>query len=208
MSTNKEQERGSSGSIENIPLFPLGIMVLPGETRFLHIFEQRYKNLFEDIEANDNKFGIPFVIRGRMEGIGSIVKFEKTLAKYPNGEVDIAIKGIDLITIKSYNSEHMERLYPYGSIEFMNKNTIKPTKSLIETFDNYNDKVLKLDLTKYPKINFYLIANSVGLSDLEKYDMLIRENDVSINRTLVNHIKLRTILASQQNSIQEYYCLN
>jgi hypothetical protein len=35
---------------ENIPLFPLGIIVLPGETRFLHIFETRYKNLFNDLE--------------------------------------------------------------------------------------------------------------------------------------------------------------
>jgi hypothetical protein len=206
--TNKKLSDKQHENIDNIPLFPLGIVVLPGETRFLHIFEQRYKNLFEDIEALDNRFGIPFVSKGRMDGIGSLVKFEKTLAKYPNGEVDIAVKGIDLLTIKSYNTEHPERFYPYGDIETLDKNTIIASSSLLNAFDKYNEKVLKLDLTKYPQMNFYVIANSVGLSDLEKYDLLIRETDEAINRTLINHLRLRTILASQQNSLQEYYCLN
>lgn len=195
-------------NMENLPLFPLGIVVLPGETRFLHIFEQRYKNLFEDIEKNGNIFGIPYLLKGRMEGIGSLVKFEKTLAKYPNGEVDISIKGIDLISIKSFNAEHNMRLYPYGDIETLDKNTINASKSLLDAFENYNRKVLKLDLNKFPKMNFYVIANSIGLNDLEKYDLLIREGDTAINRTLINHIKLKTILASQYNALQEFYCLN
>jgi hypothetical protein len=68
--------------------------------------------------------------------------------------------------------------------------------------------VLKLDLTQYPALNFYVIANSIGLTNTEKYDMLIRSGDDAINRTLINHLRLRGILASQQNSLQEYYCLN
>jgi hypothetical protein len=194
--------------IEKLPLFPLGIVVLPGETRFLHIFEQRYRNLFDDIGDSDCRFGIPFVSKGRMEGIGSLVKFEKILAKYPNGEVDIAIKGIDLINVRNYFTEHPERYYPYGNIETLDKNTITASGSLLTTFEKYNNEVLKLDLTKFPKMSFYVIANSVGLSDLEKYDLLNREGDEAINRTLINHIRLRTILASQQNSLKEYYCLN
>lgn len=195
-------------NIENIPLFPLGIIVLPGETRFLHIFEQRYKNLFEDITKAGNTFAIPYILKGRMEGIGSLVRFEKTLAKYPNGEVDIAIKGIDLVSVKSYNAEHNERLYPFGNIETLDKNCINASQSLVEAFEKYNQKVLKLDLAQFPKMNFYVIANSIGLSDLEKYDLLIREGDSAINKTLINHIRLKTILASQQNSMQEFYCLN
>ena len=200
---NKQHE-----TIDNIPFFPLGIVVLPGETRFLHIFEQRYKNLFDDIADSDCRFAIPFVSKGRMEGIASLVKFEKTLAKYPNGEVDIAVKGIDLVTVNRYYLEHPERMYPYGDIERLNKNTVTATSGLLAVFDKYNDQVLKLDLTQYPALNFYVIANSIGLTDTEKYDMLIRHGDDAINRTLINHLRLRAILASQQNSLQEYYCLN
>ncbi len=65
---------------ENIPLFPLGIVVLPGETRFLHIFEQRYKNLFEDIDKADGCFGIPF-IRKRMKNTGRPISWRTLLIK-------------------------------------------------------------------------------------------------------------------------------
>ncbi len=193
---------------ENIPLFPLGIVVLPGETRFLHIFEQRYKNLFEDIENSGGSFGIPFIRSGSIDGTGSFVKIEKVLARYSNGELDIAVKGIDIFNTVEYNDEHPKRLYPYGSLELLRRDEIKPSNSLITAFNKYNKLVLKLDLEKLPKPGFYLIANSIGLSDLEKYDLVIRGSVEALNKTMTNHVNLRTLLALQQSSIQDYYCLN
>lgn len=193
---------------KNIPLFPLGIVVLPGETRFLHIFEQRYKNLFEDIENAGGCFGIPFIRSGSIDGTGSFVKIEKVLARYSNGELDIAVKGIDIFNTLEYNDEHPERLYPYGNLELLKRDDIKPSNSLIAAFNKYNKLVLKLDLEKLPKPGFYLIANSIGLSDLEKYDLVIRGSVEALNKTMTNHVNLRTLLALQQSSIQEYYCLN
>ncbi len=201
---NKEEHISTS----NIPMFPLGIVVLPGETRFLHIFEQRYKNLFEDLEKFNNKFGIPFVATGKLPGTGSYVKLEKVLAKYPNGEADIAVKGIDIFSIVNYFDEHPERMYPYADIELQKKNSIGATASLIAAFEKYNERVLKLDLEKFPGMSFYVIANSIGLSDLEKYDLLVRGSEEALNKTLTNHLNLRSLLALQQNSLQEYYCLN
>ncbi len=193
---------------ENIPLFPLGIVVLPGETRFLHIFEERYKNLFADIESGGGLFGIPFIRSGSIDGTGSYVKIEKVLARYPNGELDISVKGIDIFNTLEYNDEHPERLYPYGNLELLQRDSIEPSRSLVEAFNKYNKLVLKLDLETLSKPGFYLIANSVGLSDLEKYDLVIRGSEQALNKTMTNHVNLRTLLALQQNSLQEYYCLN
>ncbi|HAX48168.1 MAG TPA: hypothetical protein DCX92_04215 [Bacteroidetes bacterium] len=193
---------------ENIPLFPLGIVVLPGETRFLHVFEQRYKNLFEDIEKSGGAFGIPFIRSGSIDGTGSYVKIEKVLARYPNGELDIAVKGVDIFNTVEYYDEHPERLYPYGDLELLQRNGIVPSRSLVDAFLKYNKLVLKLDLEKLPKPGFYLIANSIGLSDLEKYDLVIRGSEQALNKTMTNHVNLRTLLALQQNSLQDYYCLN
>lgn len=193
---------------ENIPLFPLGIVVLPGETRFLHVFEQRYKNLFEDIEKSNGTFGIPFIRSGSIDGTGSFVKIEKVLARYPNGELDIAVKGVDIFNTVEYNDEHPERLYPYGNLERLHRDGIVPSRSLVDAFLKYNKLVLKLDLEKLPKPGFYLIANSIGLSDLEKYDLVIRGSEQALNKTMTNHVNLRTLLALQQNSLQDYYCLN
>jgi len=193
---------------ENLPLFPLAIMILPGETRFLHIFEQRYKNLFEDIKQFENSFCIPFVLEGKNSQTGSLVKLDRVLARYPSGEVDIAVKGIDIVSVRTFNEEHPNRLYPYGDVETLNKDSVKATNELLKIFEKYNEIVLKLDLTKYTGINFYLIANSIGLSDLEKYDLLNRENEKQMNKTLLNYVRLKTILAQQQNALHKYYCLN
>ncbi len=193
---------------ENIPLFPLGIVVLPGETRFLHIFEERYKNLFEDIEKKDGNFGIPFIRSGSIDGTGSYVKIEKVLSRYSNGELDIAVKGIDIFSTVEYYDEHPKRLYPYGSLELLKRDEILPSKSLIAAFNKYNRLVLKLDMETLPKPGFYLIANSVGLNDIEKYDLVIRESVEALNKTMTNHVNLRTLLAMQQSSLQDYYCLN
>ena len=208
MTNNEDHINEDHITKDNVPLFPLGIVVLPGETRFLHVFEQRYKNLLEDIENAGGNFGIPFIRSELVDGTGSFVKLEKVLARYPNGELDIAVKGIDIFNTVEYNEEHPERLYPYGSLELLNRNDITPSNSLITAFAKYNRLVLKLDLDKLPKPGFYLIANSVGLNDIEKYDLVIRESASALNKTMTNHINLRTLLALQQNSLHDYYCLN
>ncbi|MBL8017122.1 MAG: LON peptidase substrate-binding domain-containing protein [Ignavibacteria bacterium] len=203
MNENKENT-----IVENTPFFPLGIIVLPGETRFLHIFEKKYKNLFEDLEKFDNKFGIPFIQKGNITTMGSYVKLEKVLAKYPNGEVDIAVKGVDIFDTLEYNDEHEHREYPFGSLELLGRDKVHVSTSLLNAFSKYNKLVLKLDMDKLPKPGFYLITNSIGLNDNEKYDLVIRGSGEALNRTMTNHINLRTLLALQQNSLQDYYCLN
>lgn len=192
----------------NVPFFPLGVVVLPGETRFLHVFEPRYKNLLEDAENSEGYFGIPFVRSSSITETGSYVKLEKVLARYSNGEADIAIKGIDIFKTTEFNDEHPERSYAFGSIELLKRDTVEAGKHLVEAFKKYNRLVLKLDLEKLPSPGFYLIANSIGLNDLEKYDLVIRGSQQALNMTLTNHVNLRTLLALQQDSIKDNYCLN
>ncbi len=193
---------------ENIPFFPLGIVVLPGETRFLHVFETRYRNLFEDIGKSSNCFGIPFMTRGNLFDVGSLVKVEKVLARYPNGELDVAVKGIDFFSITRLKAEHPQRLYPYGDIFLLKKDSVGISKPVVSLFEKYSENVLKTDVHKYPKMNFYVIANSIGLTETEKYEILIQKNEKEMNRALSGHLRLRTILANQYSSIRDYYSLN
>lgn len=193
---------------ENVPFFPLGIVVLPGETRFLHVFETRYKNLVNDISSFGNRFGIPFITRGNVHEIGSLVKLEKVLARYPNGEIDVAIKGIDIFSMTRLKAEHPQRMYPYGDILLLNKDSVEISRSSVNLFEEYTEKILKTGLDKYPKLTFYVIANSIGLTDLEKYEILMQPSERAMNKVLSDHLRLRTILAGQYNSISEHYSLN
>ncbi len=44
--------------IKHLPIFPLPLVLLPNELLPLHIFEPRYRQMFKDIQSQDNFFGI------------------------------------------------------------------------------------------------------------------------------------------------------
>jgi Lon protease-like protein len=46
------------GGIRHIPLFPLPLVMLPGELLPLHIFEDRYRKMLKDVESEHHLFGI------------------------------------------------------------------------------------------------------------------------------------------------------
>ena len=46
-----------------LPLFPLRIVVFPGEKLNLHVFEPRYKQLVLECVAEEKTFGIPTYIQ-------------------------------------------------------------------------------------------------------------------------------------------------
>ena len=45
-------------TMEKIPLFPLGLVLLPGMPLQLHIFEERYKLMMSECLSGDKAFGI------------------------------------------------------------------------------------------------------------------------------------------------------
>src|SRR5689334_12770887 len=76
-----------------IPVFPLGIVVYPGEKVNLHIFEPRYKQLVHECFSERKPFGIPTVIDNRMNEMGTLVNITEMVKTYDNGEMDIRTEG-------------------------------------------------------------------------------------------------------------------
>ena len=95
----------------HIPMFPLGILPLPGELVPLHIFEPRYKQLLHDAETDDISFGIYFSHEVNAEKIGSLMKLETIIKRYPAGEADIIVNDISYVTdsvcIFNYSNSYM-----------------------------------------------------------------------------------------------------
>lgn len=46
--------------IRHLPIFPLPLVLLPGELLPLHIFESRYRKMLDDVQAEQNVFGVTF----------------------------------------------------------------------------------------------------------------------------------------------------
>jgi Lon protease-like protein len=70
-----------------IPIFPLGIVVYPGEDLNLHIFEPRYKQLINECYKEKKLFGIPSIIDNRIQDYGTLMQITEITTVHENGEI-------------------------------------------------------------------------------------------------------------------------
>ncbi len=54
------------------PMFPLGMVLLPGAPLALHVFEPRYLTMLEDVLTGDGTFGVVMIERGSEVGGGDV----------------------------------------------------------------------------------------------------------------------------------------
>ena len=65
-----------------IPIFPLSIVVYPGELLNLHIFEPRYKQLVKECIEYKKPFGIPAVINDNISELGTMISVTELVKEY------------------------------------------------------------------------------------------------------------------------------
>ncbi len=76
-----------------IPLFPLGVVLLPRMPLPLHIFEQRYKDMLEDCLESDRLFGIVYASGSKLHRTGCTARIDRVLKRYDDGRADILTIG-------------------------------------------------------------------------------------------------------------------
>ena len=84
---------------EKITLFPLKMVLFPGEDLPLHIFEDRYKKMVSSCIDTDNPFGIILNANSGMKKIGCTAQIVDVLKEYESGEYDIVVKGMQRFEI-------------------------------------------------------------------------------------------------------------
>ncbi len=159
-----------------IPMFPLAIFPLPGELIPLHIFEPRYKQLLEDVEKRDISFGIYFNHTANSEKLGSIVKLESVIKRYPGGESDIIVKCTDLFQMDTLHRTYKDKLYPGGDVVLSN----------IELSDSVTDKLKSefesfralLNLKNYSgDVSCFAIANELSLDFTDRLRFVLLDSE-------------------------------
>src|ERR1041384_1114112 len=101
-----------------IPIFPLGIVVYPGEQLNLHIFEPRYKQLINECHEQKKPFGIPTVIDNKLQDYGSLMHIVEISAKQENGEMDIKTRGDKVFRILEIIKEVPDKLYSGAIVNY------------------------------------------------------------------------------------------
>ena len=77
-----------------LPLFPLQLVVFPGEKLKLHIFEPRYKQLVGECRDEKMTFGLPAFFDGRVAEYGTEMRLLTIFKTYDDGRMDIMTEGV------------------------------------------------------------------------------------------------------------------
>jgi ATP-dependent Lon protease len=90
-----------------LPLFPLPLVLFPGVTIPLHIFEPRYRRMLADCLERDRRFGILFLAEGTAEeslGVGGDVGCVAHVESHdalPDGRSNITVAGRERFTLRA-----------------------------------------------------------------------------------------------------------
>ncbi len=101
---------------EPFPLFPLQIVVLPGEMVPLHIFEERYKTMIDECLEQEREFGIVWVSDDGLKETGCTVAIAELLERTEDGRMNILTRGSAPFRLLR-RIEEMP--YPAGAIELL-----------------------------------------------------------------------------------------
>ena len=96
------------GSIRELPVFPLPVVLFPGMPMPLHIFEPRYRKMLSDIRAAENLFGLSYFDSSSSEKdfppaghIGCVAEVTETQA-LPDGRSNILTVGVVRYRVTAY----------------------------------------------------------------------------------------------------------
>ena len=109
------------------PLFPLGLVALPGELVPLHIFEERYKTMMRECLAGESEFGIVWLSDDGLRDIGCACTIERVLEELEDGRINLVARGTRPFRVLERQG-HLP--YPAGVIEFVEDRGEQPDGEL------------------------------------------------------------------------------
>jgi Lon protease-like protein len=161
-----------------IPMYPAGMVLFPGETTKLYIFEERYRQMVEECLDNDASFGILYTEKGKRMRFGSEVKIKRILKTYENGGMDILIESTGLFRLIEFSEVLKPKLYGAGIMEKVNMNQKIRHNNLQDATVNYFNTVQNklIDYEIVADLSVYSVASALQLTHPEKYRLLSAPN--------------------------------
>jgi Lon protease-like protein len=197
-----------------IPIFPLNVVLYPGETLNLHIFEPRYKELVKECFSNKRPFGIPAVINGNVAEFGTLVTITEIAEEYENGEMDIITKGTLVFRILEIIKKIPERLYSGAIVNYPENSEDYHKKELIQVVIKAVRELHRmLNITKDfrkpdEELNAYDLAHHSGLSLEEEYELLALFREEQRQEYLKRHLGKVLPVIVEMEVLKERVLLN
>ncbi len=166
---------------ELVPIFPLGIVMLPDQLIPLHIFEERYKLMIGECLADDKVFGIVYFDGQKMCSAGCSARVEEVLKKYPNGRLDIVTRGERRFTVGRLDES---KAYLQSTVDYFDDDPEEPDADMqgdarrgimllnqVAGLEPHKKSLDLADGADFKSISF-LVAGSAGFNAPEKQKFL------------------------------------
>lgn len=171
--------------VHDFPLFPLGLVALPGEVVPLHIFEERFKAMMARCLEEPSEFGIVWMSDDGLREIGCACEITEVVDRADDGKLNVLTRGTRPFQIL----EREERLaYPAGTIAFLaDRDEAIDGSAAVLARETYADLVERAtdnrpDPTELAKMSAYAMAATVdfgldakqGLLDMRSENARLR----------------------------------
>jgi Lon protease-like protein len=176
-----------------LPLFPLELVVFPGEHLRLHVFEPRYKQLITECREGNTTFGLPAYINGGVAEFGTEMTLEQISKTYENGEMDILSKGRRAFRLERFVRDVPGKLYSGGEVTFMDNKEVAST-TFREALSRRFHRLHELLETGYEREDFespnlsFQLGHEVGLTVYQKVRLLSMERESEREALIIKYL--------------------
>lgn len=165
---------------KRIPLFPLDVVLFPGCSLPLHIFESRFKLMIRRCLNMKMQFGVILAQKQGMATVGCTAAIVSLVKQYPDGKMDILTRGEMPFQVKEVFED---KPYFEGAIECLEESPQpypSASKELTETYEqchwllfNRGPERPRAEVRSAPS---YRMASSLPLP-LEQKQLLLENRD-------------------------------
>jgi Lon protease-like protein len=207
---------------EQLPVFPLNMVMFPGVTMSLHVFEDRYRALVHHLLSIPDRslrlFGIVAIREGYEVGqhgkqslhrVGCVVQLTE-VEPYEDGRFDIEVVGRQRMQVQGFEGMETSGSYLVGEVEKLSERTAKGVDlaqeagRTLDTFEEYRRRlsemrggaVLDGDLPNDPEYLSYSLAATCLLTMQDRQDLL--EAETPLDRLVM----LRHALISEMRAMR------
>lgn len=196
-----------------IPIFPLSIVVYPGENLNLHIFEPRYKQLINECHSAKKPFGIPAVMENKVQEFGCMVDITELSEIYDNGEMDIKTRGVKIFRILEMIDDLPDKLYGGAIVNYPDNYEIGVPDLMRKVMKSIRELHLLLKVKKdFAKedgdLTSYEVAHHIGLSLQEEYELMNLLDERQRQEYLKRHLNKVLPMLADMEKLKEKIKLN
>ncbi|MEA2154091.1 MAG: hypothetical protein QOE11_231 [Solirubrobacteraceae bacterium] len=114
-------------TVRDFPLFPLPLVAIPHELVPLHVFEARYRTMFDELLESESEFGIVWSTDGVLRQVGCACEVAEVLERMEDGRLNVLTRGTRPFRIIERQAD---RPYPAATVEFVEDKAEEPSEEI------------------------------------------------------------------------------